>query len=122
MGSRPVWRVRERASFDAVRRGGLRVRRGPVSLVFVPAAAGAAAGVARPRAAFAIGRDVGGAVVRNRARRRLRSVLDEVASDGGLAPGTWLVSTRSDLADVTPAELRSLVVDAAAAAAGRVTA
>ena len=43
-----------------------------------------------PRVAFAIGRKVGGAVVRNRLRRRLRHLVREVVPAPG--PGAWLIS------------------------------
>jgi ribonuclease P protein component len=113
MGSRPVWRVRDRASFDALRHDGRRVRRGPVSVTFAPGGDGL------PRVAFAVGRSVGSAVMRNRARRRLRAVVDELARDGALGVGgTWLVSARSDLSDLTASELRSVVASAVAAAVG----
>lgn len=105
MGSRPVWRVRDRASFEALRRDGRRARRGPVSVVFAPFPPDSPVS----RTAFAVGRSVGSAVVRNRARRRLRAVVDDLARRGELPTGTWLVSTRTDLADVTPGELQSLV-------------
>jgi ribonuclease P protein component len=41
--------------------------------------------------AFAIGRRVGPAVVRNRLRRRLRDELVILARDGRLSAGTYLV-------------------------------
>jgi ribonuclease P protein component len=111
MGARPVWRVRDRASFDALRRDGRRARRGPVSVTFAPGTEG------DPRVAFAVGRSVGSAVARNRARRRLRAVVDELARGGALGSGgTWLVSVRSDLSELSVSELRSLVADAVAAA------
>jgi ribonuclease P protein component len=43
--------------------------------------------VGPPRVAFAVGRRVGGAVVRNRLRRRLR----ELARRSGLPGGAWVV-------------------------------
>lgn len=49
------------------------------------------AGAARPRVGFVIPRKVGGAVVRNRVRRRLRELLRAVERSGGLAPGDYLV-------------------------------
>lgn len=120
MGARPVWRVRDRASFVALRRAGRRGRRGPVSVVFVPPADGVV--VTPPRVAFAVGRGVGSAVARNRLRRRLRAVVDDVARSGGavVAPGAYLVSARPEALTATPAELRRAVLgalDAATAAA-----
>ncbi len=44
---------------------------------------------------FSIPRKVGGAVVRNRVRRRLRSVLREMA--GHMLPGAYLVVVRDNL-------------------------
>ncbi|MCL5948139.1 MAG: ribonuclease P protein component [Actinobacteria bacterium] len=44
---------------------------------------------------FSIPRKVGGAVVRNRIRRRLRSVLREMA--GQMLPGAYLVTVRENL-------------------------
>ena len=71
-GSRPplglIWRVRDPASFRALARGRrlragvLEVRTAPLGSVLDP-----------PRVAYAIGKSVGGAVERNRVRRRLRA-------------------------------------------------
>jgi ribonuclease P protein component len=102
MGVRPVWRVRDRASFDTLRRDGRRSRRGPVSVTFAPTPG-------PPRVAFAIGRPVGGAVERNRLRRRLRAAVDDLARRGDVPPGTYLVTARAEALALTPAELRSAV-------------
>jgi ribonuclease P protein component len=101
-----IGRVRDRATFEALRRDGRRVRRGPVTLVYLPAAA------PPPRVAFAVGRTVGNAVVRNRVRRRLRSVLRDLASGAhgpALPPGAYLVATRPEVADLPYDELARLV-------------
>ena len=66
------------AEFNAVFRHGRRVRRGGVTLVARPRDGGL------PRVGLVVGRRVGGAVVRNRAKRRLRAALREVT----LAEGT----------------------------------
>ncbi len=65
-----------------------------------------------PRVAYAVPRAVGGAVVRNRARRRLRHVLATIAvADPGQVPGGALVITvRGDLADRSTKELTNDVV------------
>jgi ribonuclease P protein component len=57
------------------------------------------------RVAFAIGRPVGGAVVRNRVRRRLRALLVAEATRQPLAPGYYLVGARPGAAGVSFAEL-----------------
>jgi len=71
-----------------------------------------------PRAAYAIGKKVGNAVVRNRVRRRLRSILTELDRNAltGLPAGTYLVSAREGIADVTFDELRGHVSAACTAA------
>lgn len=51
-----------------------------------------------PRAAFAVGRAIGGAVVRNRIRRRLRSALRTLQASGDLPAGTYLVGGSPRLA------------------------
>ncbi len=56
--------------------------------------------------------------MRNRARRRLRAVVDELARSGALGRGgTLRVSARSDLSELPFSELRSVVGGAVAAAA-----
>ena len=67
------------------------------------------------RVAYGVSRKVGNAVVRNRARRRLRSVMQQIdASPGGLRPGTYLVTTRPDVVDVAYERLTELVASACA--------
>jgi len=69
---------------------------------------------APPRVAFAVGRRVGGAVERNRVRRRLRAV----ARDAALPGGAWLVGAGPGAATASHAELSSWFGAAAAALAG----
>ena len=105
-----AWRIRDRATFEALRRSGRRVRRGPVTVTYT------AAGTApEPRVAYAIGRRVGTAVVRNRLRRRLRAATATVQ---GLAPGAYLVAAGPDAAGQTYDELRKEVAEAMTAAGG----
>lgn len=56
--------------------------------------------------AFAVGRRVGTAVVRNRVRRRLRAQLLELARSGQLAGGDLLVIARPRAAELASPELR----------------
>jgi ribonuclease P protein component len=59
-----------------------------------------------PRVAYAVGRRVGNAVVRNRVRRRLRAAVQESAEL--LQPGCgYLVGARPKAADATYAQLRT---------------
>jgi len=64
-----------------------------------------AGSAARPpegvRVAYAIGRPVGGAVLRNRVRRRLRAVVAELdRADGVLEPGAYLIGAGPEAAEV----------------------
>ena len=59
------------------------------------------------RVAFAFGREVGTAVVRNRTRRRLRSVMAEMALSGGDLPaGDYLIRVDPAGASADSSELR----------------
>jgi ribonuclease P protein component len=115
-GSRPplglIGRVGDRASFDALRRDGRRARRGPVTVVHLP-------GTGEVRVAYAIGRAVGPAVVRNKLRRRLRAAVRELdVSTGGLPTGTYLVSLRPEAASASYEHLRRDLATTIAAASG----
>jgi ribonuclease P protein component len=74
-----IGRIRDHATFRALGRARAR-RHGPVSLRFV-----GRTGAGGPQVAFSVGRAAGGAVVRNRVRRRLRAAL--AASSAHLADG-----------------------------------
>lgn len=98
-------RVSDRATFDALRAARW-ARRGPLSVKYLPlnpGVGGAGPGELAVRVAYAIGRDVGGAVVRNRIRRRLRAAVDALAP--GLAPGAYLVGAGPDASDLGYPEL-----------------
>lgn len=70
--------------------------------------------------AYAVSKKVGGAVVRNRIRRRLRPLMDQLDRDPGLAPGGYLVGVRPDVVDMTTADLcRHLVVAVASCSGAR---
>jgi ribonuclease P protein component len=77
--------MRGRARFAALRQGRKR-RSGALTVTFILDEPGAAS--QPPRVAYAIGRGVGPAVVRNRVRRRLRVA----AARAQLAPGTYLIA------------------------------
>jgi len=65
-----VGTIRARRSFEAVRNGASRGRSGPLSVSYLEQPSWS-----RPQVAYAIGRQVGSAVVRNRLRRRLRAIV-----------------------------------------------
>ena len=77
-------------------------------------------GTGEVRVAYAIGRKVGPAVVRNRLRRQLRSAVRDLdRSTGGLPAGAYLVTLRPEAAQRTYRELHcdlGLAVTAATAA------
>jgi ribonuclease P protein component len=104
-------RVRDRATFLAFRRARRRVRRGPLTVTFVPGAP-----TDSPRVAYAIGRRVGGAVVRNRLRRRLRAVVAEL--DPVLEPGAYLVGASVEAASLSFGELQAIMSELLRATAG----
>lgn len=109
---RGIWRVTDRASFDALRRG-RRGRAGAVSVTYVPAADQPV-----PRVAFQVGKRTGGAVVRNRIRRRLRAAMRALDARGALPAGTYLVGGRAELAEQPWAELVADLETAVAQATG----
>jgi ribonuclease P protein component len=57
--------------------------------------------------AYAVGRAVGGAVVRNRLRRRLRGVVCELGPQ--LRPGAYLVGVAPEAASLPFRELKAMV-------------
>jgi ribonuclease P protein component len=83
--------VRDRSTFVALRRAP-RVRRGLLTVAWLDDGA-----PPPPRVAYTVSRKVGGAVQRNRVRRRLRAL----ARTSGLAPGAWLVVAAPGAASVT---------------------
>lgn len=100
-----IWRIRDRETFLALRRSRRRVRRGPVTVTFVPSDT-----PAPPRVAYAVSRGVGRAVERNRLRRRLRAVVFEAREH--LAPGAYLVGATGGAAALSSGELREIVSEA----------
>jgi ribonuclease P protein component len=105
-----IWRIQDRATFEALRRSHSRVRRGPVTVTY------ATGDTPPPRVAYAVGKRVGKAVVRNRLRRRLRAA---VASVAGLQPGAYLVAADPGATGLSYEDLRTQVAAAMTAASGR---
>ena len=78
-------RVHSRRQFERLAKPSRRGRSGPFRVLFAePSESPEEFGVA-----YAIHRSVGNAVTRNRIRRRLRAVLDELRSD--MTPGLYLI-------------------------------
>lgn len=112
-----LWRITSRRTFEALRREGRRARRGSLSITWLPPSPGSDP-VAPPQVAFAIGRRAGGAVVRNRLRRRLRAGLRELHAAGGLPGGAYLLGagpalTRKPWSELV-SELSSVVAEVTA--------
>jgi ribonuclease P protein component len=103
-----TWRIRDRATHVALRRSGRRVRRGPVTVTWVPGNPDQP-----PRVAYAVGRRAGNAVARNRLRRRLRAATRELG--GALAPGAYLVGAAREAAALTYGELKEKLWEAVTA-------
>jgi ribonuclease P protein component len=97
-----IWRVRDRATFAALRRSRCRVTRGPITVTWLQGKP-----TEPPRVAYAVGRAVGPAVVRNRVRRRLRAITGE--SSSLLRPGAYLIRAAPTAATQSYGELSATV-------------
>lgn len=96
-----IWRVRDRSSFVELARRGRRAGGGAVRVTHLDGLVGQP-----PRVAFAIGRHCGGAVARNRLRRRLRAVVAQLAADGStIGPGTYLIGATPEASHLSHEEL-----------------
>jgi ribonuclease P protein component len=102
-----LWRITDRRTFQALRQRGQRARRGPLTVTWLPPIPGEPPTPAR--AGFALGKATGGAVLRNRVRRRLRAALRQLATEGRLPAGTYLLGGSASLATLPWPELVALV-------------
>lgn len=102
MTGRPA-RVTGRRQFGALVRAGRRVRQGPVTVHFLRADDGDD----QVRVAYSVSRRVGGAVVRNTWRRRLRSIAAELS--GELRPGLYLIGLAPEVQQLSFQELKEQV-------------
>jgi ribonuclease P protein component len=97
--------VRARSTFLALNRSRLRARRGALTVVRAPGA-----GEGQTQVAYAVGRRVGGAVARNRVRRRLRAAMRERGAE--LAAGAYLVRAAPPAADLRYSQICQLLGEA----------
>lgn len=96
--------------FQVLARSGARARQGPVAVRFLRVAP-----ASPPRVAYAVSRRVGGAVVRNRVRRRLRAGVQ--LNGAMLVDGAaYLVSADPEAARTESAALHRAVRDVLAKA------
>lgn len=86
-----IWRIRERRAFARLTAQGRRARAGVLWCTYVLDPPGNST---PPRVAFALGRALGPAVVRNRVRRQLRVILQDASSAGELPPGEFLFGAK----------------------------
>src|SRR5262249_1253416 len=107
--------LRGRIAFDELRQHGQRVRRGTVTVTWTRGDPDAELS----RVAYAVGRRAGGAVIRNRVRRRVRAAIRDVRA--ALPPGSYLVGAGGGAATLPYGELRRTVSEAlrAATSSGR---
>ena len=66
--------------------------------------------------AFAIGRRVGSAVIRNRIRRRMKAII--AGEQARLPRGTYLFSAKPDVVELTFEEMRNAMIAALERATG----
>ena len=81
------------------------MRRGPITVTWAPGDP-----AEPPRVAYAIGKHVGGATVRNRVRRRLRTIVREM--EPALGPGAWLIGAAPEVAKLSYRDLKAAVAQA----------
>ena len=91
-----IWRIRERSAFTRLACEGRRTRAGVLWCTYLPDP-----NAAPPRVAYALGRAIGPAVVRNRLRRRLRALM----AGASLPPGFYLLGAQAAAAQRSHDEL-----------------
>lgn len=101
-GEVAVGRIRSRDTFESIRRSGVRGGYGPIRIRFTDQTSSSEA-----QFAYALGKRIGSAVVRNRLRRRLRAIVTEMGPE--LLPGAYLVSTGPGVAELNFDELRMVM-------------
>jgi ribonuclease P protein component len=91
-----IWRIRERSAFTRLANEGRRTRAGVLWCTYIPDPV-----ATPPRVAYALGRAIGPAVVRNRLRRRLRAMLTTAT----LPPGFYLIGAQPTAVQRSRSEL-----------------
>ena len=91
-----IWRIRERSAFTRLANEGQRTRAGVLWCTYIPDPV-----ATPPRVAYALGRAIGPAVVRNRLRRRLRAMV----TTSTLPPGFYLIGAQPTAVQRSRSEL-----------------
>jgi ribonuclease P protein component len=101
--------IRDRDVFVRLGRDGVRFRREPLWCTYLQPGETeqGTPGIDGCRFAFAIGRPVGPAVVRNLLRRRLRMIVRQ----NEFAPGYWLIGARPRATELTFDQLRYTMLE-----------
>lgn len=79
--------------------------RGPITVTWLPGDPAEGS-----RVAYAVGRRAGGAVVRNRIRRRLRAIIRELRAE--LRPGAYLFGASAAAASLSYVDMKATVCQA----------
>ena len=98
-------RLRKRRDFEECYASGVRVSGRLLQVILLPAAS-IAPGTARPRLGLSVPRRVGGAVTRNRIRRRLREIFRRNREVFGDRAGDLVINARPSAAQASFDELR----------------
>ncbi len=106
-----IWRIRTSSTFKELRLHGTILRQGPLEFCYQTDGR-----ALPPRVAFAVGRRVGSAVLRNRLRRRLREILRRLSSANpdSFPSGDYLVRVSPAAASLSWSELELLAARAIA--------